>query len=56
MTLQGKCYSADTMAASDFSPASMIKGHKIIFRPEKELKNEVAAGITLKRVASEALA
>ena len=34
VSLQGKCYSRDTMAASDFSPASMIQGHRIVFRPD----------------------
>ena len=54
--VQGKCYSEDTMAASDFSPASMITGHKILFRPEVSLKKAVASGISLKRIASEAMA
>lgn len=56
VTLQGKCYSEDAMAASDFSPASMIKGHKILFRPEVKLKRDVATGISLKRISSEAMA
>ena len=56
VTLQSKCYSADTMAASDFSPSAMIKGHRILFRPEVKLKRDVANGIALKRVASEAMA
>jgi len=33
VTIQSKCFSQDTMSASDFSPSMMIKGHKIIFRP-----------------------
>ena len=56
VTLQGKCYSQDMMAVSDFSPSAMIKGHKILFRPEAKLKQSVAAGIALKRVSSEAMA
>lgn len=44
------------MQSDEFSPAAMIKGHKIIFRPEKELKNEVKANLSLKRVSSEAMA
>ena len=54
VTLQGKCYSQDAMAASDFSPSAQITGHKIIFRPEVKLKQSVAAGISLKRVTTEA--
>ena len=56
VTLQGKCYSQDTMAASDFSPSSMIKGHKIVFRPDAALKKAVAADFSLKRISSEAMA
>lgn len=56
VSLQGKCYSRDTMAASDFSPAAMIRGHKILFRPEAKLKKDVASGISLKRVSSDAMA
>ena len=56
ISLKGKCYSQDAMAASDFSPSSMITGHRIVFRPEAKLKNAIAGALTLKRVASEALA
>ena len=52
VTLQGKCSSQDAMAASDFSPSAQITGHKIIFRPEVKLKQSVAAGLSLKRVAA----
>ena len=56
VTLRSKCYSQDAMAAEDFSPSSKIKGHRITFRPEAKLKKEVAAGVALKRIASEAMA
>ena len=56
VTLQGKCYSQDTMTASDFSPSAMIKGHKIVFRPDAALKKAVAADFSLKRISSEAMA
>ncbi len=55
VSLQGKCYSRDTMAASDFSPASMIKGHRIVFRPDVELKKAVAMDFKLQRISSEAM-
>ena len=55
VSLQGKCYSRDTMAASDFSPASFIKGHRIVFRPDVELKKAVAIDFSLKRISSEAM-
>lgn len=53
VTIQSKCFSQDTMSASDFSPSMMIKGHKIIFRPEKGLKNDIASGIQLHRLTEE---
>ena len=56
VTLQGKCYTNETMTAEDFAPASMIKGNKIVFRPDAALKKEVAMGFSLKRISSEAMA
>ena len=56
VTLQGKCYTAETIAAKDFSPSAMIKGHKIVFRPDAALKKAVAADFSLKRISSEAMA
>ena len=54
--LKGKCYTAETMQAEGFTPASMIKGHRIVFRPDAKLKSAVAGALTLKRVSSEAMA
>ena len=56
VTLQGKCYTQEMMAETDFAPASMIKGHKIVFRPDAALKKAVAADFSLKRISSEAMA
>ena len=56
VSLQGKCYNADTMASEEFLPSSYIRGHKIVFRPEVKLKKAVAAEFSLKRIASEAMA
>ena len=55
ITIQGKCYSQDAMAASDFSPSAMVKSHKIVFRPDPELKKEVAKDFKLQRISSEAM-
>ena len=54
--LKGKCYTAETMQAEGFTPASMINGHRIVFRPDAKLKSAIAGALTLKRVASEAMA
>ena len=56
VTLQGKCYDAERMGTKDFSPSAMIKSHRVVFRPEVKLKKDIAAGIALKRVSSEAMA
>ena len=55
ITIQGKCYSQDMMATSDFSPSAMIRGHKIVFRPDAALKKEVARDFKLQRISSEAM-
>jgi predicted histone-like DNA-binding protein len=55
VSLQGKCYPAEVMQAEDFSPAAQIKSHRIVFRPDVELKKAVAMDFSLKRVSSEAM-
>ena len=55
ISLQGKCYNAERMAVEDFSPSAMIKGHRVIFRPEATLKKEIALGIQLKRISSDVM-
>ncbi len=56
ITLQGKCYNAETMADEEFVPSSYIKGHKIVFRPDARLKEEVRKEFKLKRISSDAMA
>ena len=56
VTLQGKCYPKEVISDEDFSPSAMIKGHKIVFRPDAALKKEVAKDFSLKRISSEAMA
>ena len=55
ITLQGKCYNAETMADEEFSPSSYIKGHRIVFRPDSTLKKEIKKDFSLKRISSEAM-
>ena len=56
VSLQGKSYNAETMQDEEFKPADYIKGHKIVFRPDPRLKEEVRKDFKLKRVSSEAMA
>ena len=55
ITLQGKCYPEEAIADKEFSPSAMIKGHKIVFRPDAALKKEVARDFKLQRISSEAM-
>ena len=55
VTLQGKCYNRETMASEEFSPSAMIKSHRIVFRPEANLKKDVAKNLRLKRISSDVL-
>ena len=55
VSLQGKCYPREVMAQEDFSPSSMVKSHRIVFRPEVKLKKDIAKGFQLKRISSEAM-
>ena len=56
VTLQGKCYNAETLADEEFLPSAYIKGHKIVFRPDAALKKAVAMDFSLKRISSEEMA
>ena len=56
ITIQGKCYPEEAIADKEFSPSAMIKGHKIVFRPDAALKKAVAMDFSLKRISSDAMA
>ena len=51
ISVRSKCFSQDAMAASDFSASAQIRGYHVNFRPEPNLKKELAAKISFKRVA-----
>jgi predicted histone-like DNA-binding protein len=53
ISLQGKCWPAETMQSDEFMPSSMIKGHKILFRAEPKLKKSIATNISYKRIKGE---
>ena len=56
ISLQGKCYPEEVLSSEEFKPADMIRGHKIVFRPDPALKRDVKKDFKLKRVSSEAMA
>ena len=55
VTLQGKCYPEEMLTSEDFKPSEMIKGHRIVFRPDARLKEEVRKEFKLQRISSEAM-
>ena len=55
ISVQGKCYPREVMAQEDFSPSSMIKSHRVVFRPEVTLKKDIAKRFKLQRISSEAM-
>ena len=55
VSLQGKSYTAETMAGKEFSPSEQVKGYKIVFRPDPKLKKTLADEFALNRVSSEAM-
>ena len=55
ISVQGKCYPREVMAQEEFSPSSMIKSHRVVFRPEVKLKKDIAKGFKLQRISSEAM-
>ena len=56
VSLHGRAYNAETMADEEFSPSSYIKGHRIVFRPDPGLKEDVRKEFKLKRISSDAMA
>lgn len=53
--MKTRCFSADTMAASDFSPAAFIRGVHINFRPNPEILAELRMKKTFRRISSEVM-
>ena len=53
LSLRSRCFSQDTMAASDFAPSAMIKGIAVNFRPESKLITELRANVQYERIVEE---
>ena len=53
--IHGKCYPEAALTTDEFSPSSMIKGWRVIFRPEVKLKKNLGKGFKLQRLSSEAM-
>ena len=56
ISIRSKCFPRETMQDKEFTPSSMIRGYHINFRPEVELKKDIAQGIGYKRISSDAMA
>ena len=53
VSLHGKSYPEEVLTDEEFKPAEMIKGWKIVFRPDPKLKKDVAKEFKLQRISSE---
>ena len=51
--IHGKCFPQSAIGADEFSPSAMIKGWRVLFRPEVALKKELAKGVKYQRLSSE---
>ena len=56
VSLHGKCYPEDVLSDAEFKPSEMIKGWKVLFRPDPRLKKEIGKEFKLKRISSDAMA
>ena len=56
VTLQGKCYPGDVLNDDEFKPSEMIRGHRIVFRPDKQLKRDLKNNLALRRISSDVMA
>ena len=55
VSIHGKSYPEDVLTDKEFKPSEMIRGHKILFRPDAALKKEVKKDFKLQRISSEAM-
>ena len=51
--IHGKCFPQAAIGADEFSPSAMIKGWRVLFRPEVALKKELTKGVKYQRLSSE---
>ena len=55
ISVRSKCFPQETMQDKEFTPSSMIRGYHVNFRPEVELKKDIAKGIQYKRLSSDSM-
>ena len=55
VSIHGKSYPEDVLTDKEFKPSEMVKGWKIVFRPDPKLKAEVRKEFRLQRISSEAM-
>ena len=53
LSLRSRCFSQDTMAASDFEPSSMIRGIAVNFRPNAALISDLRTNVQYERLSVE---
>ena len=55
VSIHGKSYPEDVLTDKEFKPSEMVRGWKIVFRPDPELKRELKKDFKLQRISSEAM-
>lgn len=53
LSLRSRCFSEDTMAASDFEPSTMIRGIAVNFRPNAALISDLRTNVQYERLSVE---
>lgn len=53
LSLRSRCFSQDTMAASDFEPSTMIRGIAVNFRPNAALISDLRTNVQYERLSVE---
>ena len=51
--IHGKCFPQAAISGEEFSPSAMIKGWRVLFRPEVALKKELTKGVKYQRLSSD---
>ena len=53
ISIQSKAYPQEMTSSKEFKPVEMIRGWKVVFRPDAELKKSLADNIKYQRISSE---
>jgi predicted histone-like DNA-binding protein len=55
ISIHGKAFPQEVTTDKEFKPSDMIRGWKVVFRPDVELKKSIADNIRYQRISSECM-